>query len=139
MSARTEFDPKQWAEAARWLARVDEDIAAVETLVKASSVSIGPAALHCQQAAEKTAKAVPIALNVEPPRIHDVGRLGKLISPHFAEIGRAIIEMGELTTWYVSARYPDAMESLPSEEDIPSQLGRLRQLRQLIAALAPTE
>ena len=137
MSAQTEPDPRQWAEATRWLARADDDLRVVEMLMAQVSAPLLPAALHCQQAAEKMAKAVLIALNVAPPRIHDIETLGALIAARHADVGRTIAEMGELTTWYVSARYPDSMQVAPSAEEIGLALTKLQRLRQLVSLLAP--
>src|SRR5215216_4286063 len=96
------------------------------------------AAFHCHQAAEKMAKAVLIASNVAPPRIHDIARLGRLVAEQHAEIGAAITHLGRLSTWYVSARYPeDPFDLAPSEQDIRKALTELQLVRQRINSLAP--
>ena len=45
-----------WAEVLRWLAYVDQDIRVVEIAMAEPSPILGPAAFHCQQAAEKYLK-----------------------------------------------------------------------------------
>src|SRR5215216_2288574 len=99
MNARNALDPKQWAVAQRWLARADDDLHGVETFLAQSPLSAFLAAFHCHQAAEKMAKAVLIASNVAPPRIHDIERLGWLVAEQHAEIGAAITHLGRLSTW----------------------------------------
>lgn len=137
MSDPTERDLKQWAAAVRWLVHVDDDLRAADIILADVSPSIFAAALHCHQAAEKMAKAALIGWNVAPPRIHDVTKLGKLVAAHDADVGRAIEELGGLTAWYLSTRYPDALENAPSVEEIRAALAKLQSLRKRIAALAP--
>ncbi len=72
-------DPRQWREAERWLARADEDVRAAEALLALASPEVDPAAFHCQQAAEKMAKAMLIAAREPPPRLHDIDELGRRV------------------------------------------------------------
>jgi HEPN domain-containing protein len=130
--------PIQWVEAARWLERARDDLGIAEVLLAQSSPWLWGASLHCQQAAEKLAKATLIAYGTKPPHIHDVGELSELVMAVHADIGRAIGNLSQLTTWYISSRYPDiAGESLPSVDDIRSALASLRGLCGRIAGLAP--
>jgi HEPN domain-containing protein len=131
-------DPRQWREAERWLARADEDMRAAEALLALASPEIGPAAFHCQQVAEKMAKAALIAAREPPPRLHDIDELGRRVQAHFPDIGAALETLGGITRWYVSARYPDAGASpAPSVADIRDVLSRLGDLRRRIAELQP--
>ena len=50
---------------------------AAEALLALASPEIGPAAFHCQQVAEKMAKAALIAAREPPPRLHDIDELGE--------------------------------------------------------------
>lgn len=138
MNAVRHPDTRQWSEAARWPVRVDEDIRAAATLVKAPPPSIGAAAFHCRQAAEKIGKAVLIALREPPPRIHDIAELGRLVRRRDPEIGKAIEELGGMTSWYASVRYPDAgVDFGPSPADVRGALSALRKLRRQVGALRP--
>jgi HEPN domain-containing protein len=138
MSATMAVDPRQWSEARRWLARVDDDLPAAEALLGLALPAVGVAAFHCQQAAEKMAKAVLIALHVSPPKLHDTAELGRRIKAHHAALGEGFGELGGLTRWYVSARYPEAgIEDVPSVEDMRDVLLRLHRLRRRIDELAP--
>lgn len=138
MSARPPVDPRQWGEARRWLARVDEDLRAADALLAATPPALGAAAFHCQQAAEKMAKAVLIALRQPPPKLHDIEELGRRIRAHDAALAEAFEEFAGLTRWYVSARYPDAgIDEVPPAEELHDIVARLYELCRRIENLAP--
>jgi len=135
-----DVDPRQWEEAARWLVFVDEDLRVAEILVAVSPPALRTAAFHCQQAAEKMAKALLIAFSAEVPRIHDVSELAALVADVEPAFGKAVAELGDLTGWYLAVRYADSAEAAAvSDSDIRSMLGNLRGLRAHIASLAPGE
>lgn len=138
MNGRTQSNPRQWEEALRWLVFADDDLRAVDTLMAAASPPFRSAAFHCQQAAEKMAKATLVALGDASPKIHDLEELSGRVGELDPEMGGAIGKLANLTTWYMTARYPD-MESdlVPSAQDIRSALTDLRALRQRIDLLAP--
>jgi HEPN domain-containing protein len=133
MSAQPGPDPKQWAEVVRWLARADDDLRVVEVLISQADPPLLPAASHCQQAAEKMAKAVLIAFHVAPPRVHDLEKLALLVAARHADIGKAL----KITIWFVASRYPDTFEIAPTIQDVSSVLVKLKGLRQRIDLLAP--
>jgi HEPN domain-containing protein len=58
----------QWKEAARWLARADEDAVVAELALTRDPPLVNPAAFHCQQAAEKMLKALLVAAGAAPLR-----------------------------------------------------------------------
>jgi HEPN domain-containing protein len=137
MSGQIRPDAAQWAEAARWIARADDDLRVVDVLIAQPDPPLLPAALHCQQAAEKIAKAVLIAANIAPPRIHDIDKLAGLVTAVDVGIGSTLSELGELTIWFAAARYPDTFEIALSEHDIGSALSKLQALRERVNSLAP--
>ena len=138
MSAPKPPDPRQWSEAERWLARVDDDLRAAEALLALAAPATGTAAFHCQQAAEKMAKAVLIAARQPPPRLHDIEELGRRIRPHHLAIGEAFEALGGLTRWYVSARYPGTGVDVGTTVDhVHDVLARVRVLRRQIDGLKP--
>ena len=129
-------DPRQWGEAERWLARADQDMRVAQALLALTSPEIDPAAFHCQQAAEKMAKAALIAAREPPPRLHDIDELGRRVQAHFPALGAAFEALGGITRWYVSARYPDAGGApAPSSADVRDVLSQLSDLRRRIADL----
>lgn len=137
MSAPPSLERKTWELVLRWLAKADVDMEVARVLLDQDTIPVHPSAFHVQQAAEKMAKAVLIALRVRPPKTHDVSKLAGLIMPHRADIGHAIAELHELTDWYVLERYPDAAGVAPSAAQMGAALSKLRALREHIATLAP--
>lgn len=71
----------QWAEAGRWLAKADEDVAVAELALSREPPLTEPSAFHCQQAAEKILKAPLIAAGVAPARSRDMERLVHAAAP----------------------------------------------------------
>lgn len=82
MSEPKRPDPRQWEEAMRWLARVDEDLRAADALLALAPPAIFPSAFHCQQAAEKMLKAALIAMREAPPKAHEIEALALRLRPH---------------------------------------------------------
>jgi HEPN domain-containing protein len=138
MSVPSRPNDVQWTEAARWLERVGDDLDIVDTLLRQPSPLLLGAALHCQQAAEKLAKATLIAFGASPPRIHDVDELAERVALVHADIGRELQRLGRLTAWYISSRYPDiAVEAMPNSDDIRQAVASLRRIFLQVTALAP--
>jgi|SRR6478736_2692246 HEPN domain-containing protein len=140
MSGPRPVDPHQWEEVERWLNRILDDLSMVDAALAQPSPSVYGASLHCQQAAEKIAKAVLIAFSVKPPRIHDLQQLGELLETVHPAIGMEIQDLAQLTSWYTAARYPDVLsDAQPSLQEIRSALTVLRALYDRVMALAPGE
>jgi HEPN domain-containing protein len=129
---------EQWLEAEQWLARADEDLRVAELIIRHDSETIRSAAFHCQQVAEKIAKAALVALSIAPPRIHDLVELAAILRSKQPELAHALAELGVLTTWYMSARYPDfGFEFTPSLAELHSIIVQLHELRKRVDRLAP--
>ena len=125
-------------ETAQWLLRADEDIRAAELLLTSDSELIFSTAFHCQQAAEKVAKAALVGADVEYPKTHDVAEVGRLLAPTNAELGRMLEDLGGLTDWYIVARYPASdPDFMPSAAAVRVALDRLKALRERIRAATP--
>src|SRR5262245_34031912 len=67
------------AEAARWLAKAEEDLAVAQLLVQSDSPVRWAACFHSQQAAEKAIKSLLVLAGVDFPRSHALGRLVALL------------------------------------------------------------
>jgi HEPN domain-containing protein len=127
---------RQWEETERWLSRVDQDLAAVMALLRESLVD--PAALHCQQAAEKLAKAFIVAMGASPPKTHDIEELAEIATDYNLEFGAKLRDLGSLTRWYLPVLYPvGSGEAEPSFPDVQQAHARIRVLRHAIEAFAP--
>jgi HEPN domain-containing protein len=66
----------------------------------------------CQQAIEKALKAVITTKGPDnfPPKIHQLPRLAELTGLSFSE--KQLDFMGEATTFYIQARYPDQIKEM---------------------------
>lgn len=124
--------------ASEWLRYADDDLRIAEIpLINAPELPWG-AAFHCQQALEKMAKAILVAMRTEPPKLPDIGVLGRLVEDRQPHLSRRITALAGLTSWYVAPRYPDAViDSIPTQEEVSASLAQLRELRTEVAALAP--
>jgi len=130
----TQLDPALWREAERWLVQADEDLHAAQVLASLAPPAIRPAAFHCHQAAEKMAKAALIAIGTPPPRLHDIGELGRRVRPALPAIGEALERLSGLGSWYLAVRYPDIDVPIgPSHADVLAALAALHELRGLLA------
>jgi len=74
-------------------------VRAAEALLALVSPAVDPAAFHCQQAAEKMAKAMLIAAREPPPRLHDIDEPGRRVEEHFPVLGGAFEALGGITRW----------------------------------------
>lgn len=137
MSAR--IDARIWAEVARWLVYVDEDLGVVDVLMSRRETNLRPAGFHCQQAAEKMGKALLIAFGADVPKTHDIEELTfRLAALHQASAAR-LKRVASSSGWYAAVRYPNVeIEFQPTRQDIESMRSLLKDLRSYIDTLAPT-
>jgi HEPN domain-containing protein len=89
----------------RWLRLAREDLAAALYLADAAHLPYRVACLLAQQAAEKAIKAVLVAEDVDPPKLHDLRRLlERCASPIMAALDEPALE--NLSRWSIAGRYP---------------------------------
>jgi HEPN domain-containing protein len=132
------IDRHRWTEVLQWLVFVDQDIHVVELVMAEPSPSFGPAAFHCQQAAEKMAKALLVAHGSKVPKIHDLEVLTGLVKEVDAEAGESLAALASLSSWYVTVRYPTVEAQFePTSEDVRLVIPRLKEMRRYIDSLAP--
>lgn len=70
----------------------------------------GLAAFHCQQAVEKSLKALLVLAGAQPPRVHDLLRLWKLVHPVY-RLAEDLELLGDIGEFYVDGRYPASIET----------------------------
>jgi HEPN domain-containing protein len=127
----------QWAEAERWLAKADEDIAIVELALGRKPPLLDPAAFHCQQAAEKILKALLVAAAVAPPRTHDMERLVQAAA-HYPSLRDQMQAFARLTEWLTASRYPDLGGGLgEAPADVAEMLCLVKAFEANVRTLAP--
>jgi HEPN domain-containing protein len=102
-------------EARRWLRWAREDL----TLAKHANAD--PEVVHrgactwAHQAAEKALKALLVADDIDPPKVHDLVRLAEMMSP---AIRREItdLDLAGLTRWAIAGRYPGDIDEASAED-----------------------
>lgn len=99
--------PEAAAEAARWLAQAERDLAAARDLARAGHHNV--ACFQAQQAAEKAAKAVLYACGAEDVFGHSVRELLRAAAasaPTLAPLDDAAMRLDRL---YIPTRYPNGL------------------------------
>jgi len=89
-----------------WLFRANEDIAVIENLYKSGpELYASTICFHAQQAVEKFLKAFLVFNDVDFPKTHDLDYL--LLECKKIDTKNFEIDLGSLTDFGVSIRYPD--------------------------------
>ena len=128
----------QWKEAARWLARADEDAIVAELALTRDPPLINPAAFHCQQAAEKMLKALLVAASAAPPRSHDMELLIEAAASQYPTLREEMQAFARLTEWLTASRYPDLGGGLGEfPADVAEMLALIKAFGVNVRALAP--
>src|SRR5436190_23872156 len=120
MSAPDPQDLIQWEEAARWLYKAREDIAAARLCLREGL--LGTAAFHVQQAVEKATKALLIAARQDVLKTHDIETLATLASRQWPHLVPSPHPLAYLTRWYLASRYPAIDDVAPSAEEVSEAL-----------------
>ncbi|CAO3459539.1 HEPN domain-containing protein [Azospirillum largimobile] len=115
--------------AGRWWAVAAEDLRVVRACLSIEPPSLGNAAYHCQQAAEKTMKGLLIAAGVGFRKIHDLDELADAVAPLHPMLSADLDRCRPFTAWATDYRYPPEDESPPpSREEILEALDILQRL-----------
>lgn len=99
-----------------WLYKASSDLLAARVLVEHSPLVLGPAAFHCQQAAEKALKAFLVWRSVPFEKVHSLVYLMDLCEaeePAFASLRE---ETESLSPYAVEIRYPGDVPEISLEE-----------------------
>ena len=108
-----------------WLAKADSDLAAAEALVRDGGAHADHICFLAQQAAEKTVKAVLLAVHARIPRTHDLSFLIDLVDAAERELARALRPLEALTPYAAGLRYPSYMPPAKASEAVTAlQLAR---------------
>jgi HEPN domain-containing protein len=99
-----------------WLAKSNGDLAVAKILIEGDEPHLDAGVYHCQQAAEKSLKAL-LALDAHPfPRSHNLRSLLDLALPQHPELSILADACMLLTPYATEFRYPgDIFEPDPSE------------------------
>jgi len=121
---------------AEWLGKADEDFLAAEVLLSQDPPLAATSCFHSQQAAEKCLKALLVLWGIEPPKIHDLGRLLRLVESHDPGLAHGLIDVVILNDYAVDSRYPGC-EPGPTVEETRGALDLARRVRDAILPLLP--
>jgi len=81
-------DPKAaWKEARNWFEVASEDLRVTNACLRLTPPSLGNAAYHSQQAAEKVIKGLLVGSGVSFRKVHDLDELAGLASPLYPRAG----------------------------------------------------
>ena len=104
-----------------WLFRANEDIAVIEKLFESEpELYASTICFHAQQAVEKFLKAFLVFHNIDFPKTHDLDYL--LLECKKIDTKNFDIDLGSLTDFGVSIRYPDDFY-LPDKDETAQYRG----------------
>lgn len=104
-------------EARRWWAVAAEDLRVTRACLAMVPPSLGNAAYHCQQAAEKTMKGLLVAAGVGFRKVHDLDELANVAAPLYPTLAADLDRCRPFTSWATEYRYPPEDESPPPTDE----------------------
>lgn len=119
-----------------WLLKADHDLRSARLISAALDPLLDVAIYHCQQAAEKTLKALLVQHDVEFERTHDIFEIMDLSIPVCAELVNFKDMAGALTPYAVIYRYPSD-EPMPDEAEFNEALATAEQLYAFVLSQLP--
>jgi len=90
-----------------WLARADDDLLAIDTLLTGATIPWSAVCFHAQQAAEKYLKVLLIQRRRRPPRTHDLAEVVSAARGAGCSLPDLDADCDALRVWAVGARYPE--------------------------------
>jgi HEPN domain-containing protein len=90
------------------LERASDDLRAAEVLLDATDLPDSMVGFHCQQAAEKSLKAVLASRGRRFPHTHDLGLIAELCEKSGGSLPESLSDIDRLTPFAVRLRYSAA-------------------------------
>ena len=131
-------DAHRVADTRGWLLKAADDLRGAEIDLAAVSPLTGDAAFHCQQAAEKTLKALLAWHDVPFRKTHDLAEIGQQCTTLDASLEALCRRAERLTTFAWIFRYPGDLEDPPVEE-VAEALALARDVHNAVLVRLPTE
>ena len=105
--------------ATRWLVKVRSDLDSAFNCTYGPRPTLGDAAYHVQQAAEKLLKAVLVAEAINPPLTHNLATLVRAL-PDEHPVASALAAFVRFTPYATQFRYPTDSdpEALPTTDEL---------------------
>lgn len=109
----------------QWLNYAEDDFIAAKELLKARLYNV--VCFHSQQSIEKYLKAYLIYNGINPPRVHHLITLTRIISKFSDAFDEFIDDVKTVDMYYIPSRYPDAPigslpDAMPNENDAKKAL-----------------
>lgn len=109
----------------QWLNYAEDDYKAANELLKAKLYNV--VCFHSQQSIEKYLKAYLIYNGINPPKVHHLITLIKIISKFSDAFDEFIDDVKTVDMYYIPSRYPDAPigslpDGMPNESDAKKAL-----------------
>ncbi|MBE0067965.1 HEPN domain-containing protein [Thermoanaerobacterium thermosaccharolyticum] len=123
----------------QWLNYAEDDFIAAKELLKSRLYNV--VCFHSQQSIEKHLKAYLIYNGINPPRVHHLITLIRIISKFSDAFDEFIDDVKTVDMYYIPSRYPDAPigslpDGMPNENDAKKALeiaGNIRKrIREII-------
>ncbi len=123
-------------EALPWLGKADSDLRTAQAALALDPPETETAAFHCQQAVEKCLKALLVAHDVDPPRVHDLAVLLEMCADQGHDLTGFRAAILDLNPFAVQFRYPSE-EVAPEEEEVQEGLETAESIRRQVESLLP--
>jgi len=119
----------------QWLNYAEDDYKAANELLKAKLYNL--VCFHSQQSIEKYLKAYLIYNGINPPRVHHLITLIRIISKFSDAFDEFIDDIKTVDMYYIPSRYPDAPigslpDGMPNEDDAKKALEVAANIRKRI-------
>ena len=131
-------DALRVADTRGWLLKAADDLRGAEIDLAAVPPLTGDAAFHCQQAAEKTLKALLAWHDIPFRKTHDLAEIGQQCVALDVSLEPLCRRAEQLTTFAWIFRYPGDLEDPPVEEVVEA-LAVAREIHNVVLARLPTE
>ena len=122
----------------RWLTKARNDLESARRLLGDPMPIADTACFHCQQAVEKSLKAVLILHEEEPPRIHALDALFDAAGKFEGPLAEHRMDCVWLTAYAVETRYPDSIAE-PTPERGRQALAAAEALYELVLDIVPQQ
>jgi HEPN domain-containing protein len=128
-----------WQRVEGWLQHATEDARIARGCLQLDPPSLGGAAYHCQQAAEKLLKGFLVRAGIDFRKTHDLDTLGLAVLAHFPSVAALLTPLRDWTMWSVAYRYPGEAEPEPepSTEELSQALDLISRLAAALRSFAP--
>lgn len=127
--------PKDEDLARAWVLKAEHDLLNIENNLAAREIPWDTVGFHAQQCVEKYLKALLIAQQIDPPKIHDLTELYALVPDGLLE-GFNVHSLEELNPYSIEGRYPGVWEPVEKAEALRA-VEAARTIRQAIRQILP--